>query len=210
MVSRKRQENFVDKHDVFEVVDHALAVEEVHGRSEEVPVERLCEPQAPRSRRHVGNRNDLLVANNLHGGHDDEHVDVAREHGAEEEGDHDDGPDGTCDEGLLLLFRLRELLDRWLVVVGCPACRSICAVLFEDVAIPRGTLREAVRAGGHAAGRHALFCGRVGVAASTGATLAMLELDVLFGLGHDCESVGCRIWPSEEATVGRLENLRLR
>jgi len=41
-------------------------------------------------------------------------------------------------------------------------------------------------------------------------TLAMLELDVLFGLGHDCESVGCRIWPSEEATVGRLENLRLR
>lgn len=184
MVRRKRQENLVDKHNVLEVVDHALAVEEVHGRSEEVPIECLCEAQAARSRRHVGNRNDLLVANDLHGGHDDEHVDVAREHGAEEEGDHDDGPDGACDERLLLLFRFRELLNRRLVVVGRPACRGVCAVLFEGLAIPRGTLGEAV-----CAGRHALFCGRVGHAASTGAALAMLELDVLFGLGHDGEPV---------------------
>jgi len=152
VVSRKRQENLVDKNNVLEVVDHTLAVEEVHGRSEEVPVESLGESQAPRSRRHVSNRNDLLVADNLHGGHNDEHVDVTREHGAEEEGDHDDGPDGACDEGLLLLFRFRELLDRRLFVVGRPACRSICAVLLEDISIPRGTLREAVRARRHAAG----------------------------------------------------------
>ena len=80
MVCRKRQKDLVHQHDVLEVVDHAFAVQEVHGGSKEVPVEGLGEAQAACSRWHVCNRNNLLVANNLHGGHDDEHVDVAREH----------------------------------------------------------------------------------------------------------------------------------
>lgn len=38
MVSRKRQEHPIDQDDMLEIVYHAFAVEEVHCRSEEVPV----------------------------------------------------------------------------------------------------------------------------------------------------------------------------
>jgi hypothetical protein len=43
VVGSKGQENLVDQDDVLEVVDDTLAVEEVHGGAQEVPVERLCE-----------------------------------------------------------------------------------------------------------------------------------------------------------------------
>lgn len=46
VVCRKRKEHFVHQDDVLEVVDHTLAVKEVHGRSKEVPIEGLGEAQA--------------------------------------------------------------------------------------------------------------------------------------------------------------------
>lgn len=185
MVSSERQEDLVYQHNVLEVVDHTLAVQEIHGGSEEVPVESLGEAQAACSRRHIGNRNDLLVANNLHGGHDDEHVDVASEHGSKEEGNHDERPDGACDEGLLLLLVLRQLLDGNLLIVGRPASCGICAVLLGGSTVPRGALGTAVRAR-----EAALFCRRVGHAATTHAAIAVLELDVLLGFGHGRGVVG--------------------
>lgn len=208
VVCRERQKNLVHQDDVLEVVDHTLAVQEVHGGSEEVPVESLCEAQTARPRRHICNRNDLLVANNLHGGHNDEHIDVAREHRSEEEGDHDKSPDRACNESLLLLLVFRQLLDRRLLVVGRPASRGVCAVLLVGVAISRRALgvvavwaREA-----------ALFCGRVGHAASTHATIAVLELDVLFGLGHGCGMVGGTVETAARVDFfrGRLVSFRLR
>lgn len=197
MVCRERQKNFVNQYDMLEVVDHALAVQEVHGRSKEVPVESLGEAQAACSRRHVGNRNNLLVADDLHRSHDDEHVDVAGEHGSEEECDHDESPDRACDEGLLLLFVLGQLLDGYLLIVGRPASRSICAVLLRGASIPRRALGAAVPVC-----ESTLFHGRV--AASTHATIAVLELDVLFGLGHGCGIVGV---VGEEVTVETIPEL---
>jgi len=43
MVGSKWQEDLIDQDDVLEVVDDALAVEEVHGGTEEIPVESLGE-----------------------------------------------------------------------------------------------------------------------------------------------------------------------
>ena len=186
MVCRERQKNLIHQNDVLEVVDHTLAVQEVHGGSEEVPVESLGEAQTARSRRHICNGNDLLVANNLHGGHDDEHIDVAREHGSEEEGDHDKSPDRACNESLLLFLVFGQLLDRRLLVVGRPASRGVCAILLVGVAIPRRALGVAAIWAREAA----LFCGRVGHAASTHATIAVLKLDVLFRLRHGCGMEG--------------------
>ena len=45
MVGSKGQEDLVDQDNMLEVVDDALAVEEVHGRTQEIPVECLCEAQ---------------------------------------------------------------------------------------------------------------------------------------------------------------------
>lgn len=125
MVRRKRQKHFVDEYNVLEVVDHTLAVQEVHRRPEKVPVECLSETQAARSRRHVCDRNHLLVADDLHGGHDDEHVDMAGEHGSKEDADHDKGPDRAGDECLPLLLELGLLFHRHLLVVGRPAGGSV-------------------------------------------------------------------------------------
>jgi hypothetical protein len=188
VVRRKRQEHFIHQDDVLEVVDHALAVQEVHGRPEEVPVEGLGEAQAACSRWHIGNRNDLLVTDNLHSGHNDEHVNVASEHGSEEEGDHDKSPDCACDESLLLLFVLGQLLHGNLLIVGRPTSCGVCTVLLVGVAISSGAL------GGVAVdvceNALSLFCGRVGHAASTHTAIAVLELDVLFGLSHRRGVVG--------------------
>ena len=43
----KRKEHLVHKNNVLEVVDHALSVEKVHGRPEEVPIERPSESEPP-------------------------------------------------------------------------------------------------------------------------------------------------------------------
>ena len=113
---------------------------------------------------------------------------MAREHRSKEEGNHDKSPDRARDECLLLLFVFRKLLDRRLLVVGRPASRGVCAVLLGGVSIPRRALGVAV-----CARKAALFCGRVGHAASTHAAIAVLELDVLFGLGHGRDMSGVMI-----------------
>ena len=42
------------------------------------------------------------------GGNNNNHIDVAGEHAAEEDSDYDESPYSTSDEGLLLLFELRD------------------------------------------------------------------------------------------------------
>ncbi|KAJ8104906.1 hypothetical protein OPT61_g10502 [Boeremia exigua] len=67
VVGGQGQQDAVDQQDVLEVVDDALAVQEVHGGAEEVPVQRLGEAQAAGLAGDVGDRNDLLEADDLHG-----------------------------------------------------------------------------------------------------------------------------------------------
>ena len=100
---RKRQQDPVNQHDVLEIVDHAFTVEKVHRRAEKIPVQRFREPQTSCPRRYVGDGDDLFEADDLHGRHDHDHVDVPGEHAAEEDADHYEGPDGAGDEGLFLL-----------------------------------------------------------------------------------------------------------
>ena len=104
MVRRERQQHTIDQHDMLEVVDHALAVEKVHGRAEEVPVQRFGETEASCARRHVRYCNDLLEADDLDSSDNDDHVDVTSEHATEEDADHHESPDGSGNEALLLLL----------------------------------------------------------------------------------------------------------
>lgn len=113
MVGGQGQEDAVDEHDMLEVVDDGLAVEEVHGGDEPVPVEVLGGPQLSRAAGHAGDGDDLLERDDLDDGYADDDVDVAREEGGEEEADHDEGPEGADDEVglfLLVLGRLRGLV----------------------------------------------------------------------------------------------------
>lgn len=47
VVGSEREENLVDEDDVLEVVNDTLPVEEVHCAAQKVPIQTLCEPQAP-------------------------------------------------------------------------------------------------------------------------------------------------------------------
>jgi hypothetical protein len=112
MVGSEREQNAVDQQDVLEVVDDALAIEEVHGSAEEVPVERLGEAQTASLAGHIGDCNDLFEGDDLHGGDDDDDVDVAGAEDPEEAEDHDEGPYCAFYEvGLFLLVLAR---GRWL------------------------------------------------------------------------------------------------
>ena len=104
MVGREGQQNAVDKEDVLEIVDDALAVEKIHGGPQEVPVERLGEAQTPRLARHSVYGNDLLEGDDLDSGDYDYDVDVAGEQGPEEAAQHDKGPYGPRVEVLELLL----------------------------------------------------------------------------------------------------------
>ena len=44
VVGGERKQDSVDEDNVFEVVEDAFAVQEVHGDSQEVPVQGFCEP----------------------------------------------------------------------------------------------------------------------------------------------------------------------
>jgi hypothetical protein len=114
MVRSERQQDTIDQNNVLEVVDDALAVEKVHCRPEEIPVQCLGEAQAPCATRDIGNCNDFFERNDLHSGDDDDDVDVAGEHASEKDTDHDEGPDHPRDEGLLLLLEVGQLLLLWL------------------------------------------------------------------------------------------------
>ena len=65
VVGSKREEDLVDEDNVLEVVNDALSVQEVHCRTQEIPVQALRKPQAPGAARYVGNGDDLLEGNYL-------------------------------------------------------------------------------------------------------------------------------------------------
>jgi hypothetical protein len=113
VVGRQGKQDSVDKQNVLEVVDDALAVQEVHGGSQEVPVQRFGEAQAAGLAGDVGYRNDLLEADDLDSGDDNNDVQVASAEGEEEASDHDQGPCGAHDEVGLLLLVLALLGDWW-------------------------------------------------------------------------------------------------
>lgn len=105
MVGSQGQQQTVHHEDVLEVVDDALAVQEVHGGAEEVPVERLCETQAAGLAGHVCDCNDLLEGDALDGRDHDDDKEVACAEGPEEGGNHDESPYGAGNEvGLFLLI----------------------------------------------------------------------------------------------------------
>lgn len=127
---------------MLEVVDDTLAVEEIHGRSKEIPVESLCETQLTSSAGNVGDGNDLLEGDDLDGSDDDDDVDVTGEHCDEEEDDHDESPDSSGDEGLLLLFifalrrRVLRLQGDMLAFKGARAERHWLALSSSVVQAP--------------------------------------------------------------------------
>jgi hypothetical protein len=106
VVGRQGKQQAVHHQDVLEVVDHTLAVQEVHGSAQEVPVQRLGEAQTAGLARHVRNCNDLLKRYNLHRGDDDDNEEVAGAEGPEEARNHDKGPYCARYEVGLLLFVL--------------------------------------------------------------------------------------------------------
>lgn len=111
MVGGQRQENLVYQNNVLEVVDDSLAVQEVHGRCQPVPVEALCRSEGTGATGDIGNGNDLLEGDDLDCGDDEDDVDVAHEQRSEEASEHDERPEGARHEvGLLLLVLCIPLL----------------------------------------------------------------------------------------------------
>lgn len=114
MVGSQRQQDLVNEDNVLEVVDDALAVEEIHGSSQPVPVQALGGAQGSGATGDVGNGDDLLEGDDLDSGDDEDNVDVAHEQSSEEHGEHDKGPEGSGHEvGLFLLILGLLLLGRW-------------------------------------------------------------------------------------------------
>lgn len=108
MVSCKRKKHFVHQHNMLEIIDDTLAIEEVHCRSQPIPVQCLGELQSTRATRHIGNGNDFLEGYYLDCSHNRYDVDVAHEHGPEEYANHEECPYRSSDESLLLLFVLSD------------------------------------------------------------------------------------------------------
>lgn len=108
MVCCEWQQYPIHQQNVFEIVDDALSVEKVHGCSQKVPVQRFREPQVPVFAGDIGNRNNLLEGDDLHGRNDGNEVYVAGEHRTKETGNHDKGPYRSSDEGLFLLLVVRD------------------------------------------------------------------------------------------------------
>ena len=113
MVGGQGEQDPVNEQNVLEVVDDALAVQEVHGSAQEVPVQRLGEAQAAGLAWDVGYGNHLLEADDLDGGNDDDDVQVAGAEGKEEAADHDQRPCCADDEVCLFLLILALLGDLW-------------------------------------------------------------------------------------------------
>lgn len=106
MVSCEGQQDTIHEQYVLEVVYDALAIQKVHCCPQKIPVQRLGEAETAGAAGHIGYGNDLLEGYDLYRGHDDDDVDMAGRHGAEEEGDHYQGPHSTLHEVRLLLFIL--------------------------------------------------------------------------------------------------------
>lgn len=103
MMRRERQQHPINQNHMFEIINHTLPIQKIHRRAQKIPIQRLGEAQAARAGGDVGDGDDFFEADDLDGGDDDEDVDVAGEHAAEEDADHDEGPGGAGDEGLFLL-----------------------------------------------------------------------------------------------------------
>lgn len=91
---------------MFEVVDDRLAIEEVHGSRQPVPVETLSRSQGTGAAGNVGNGDDFFEGDNLDSGDDADDVDVAHEERGEEERKHDKCPESARYEVGLFLFVL--------------------------------------------------------------------------------------------------------
>jgi len=97
---------------MLQIVDDALAIQEVHGCGQPVPVETLGRAQVAGLARQVGNGNDLLERDNLNSCDDGQHVNMTHKEGGEKTTNHDEGPESACDEvGLLLLVLGLGVLD---------------------------------------------------------------------------------------------------
>lgn len=108
MVCCEWQQYSIHQQNVFEVVDDALSVKEVHGCSQKVPIQRFREPQVPVFAGDICNRNNFLKGDDLNCGNDGNEVYMSREHRTKEAGNHDKGPYRSSDEGLFLLLVVRE------------------------------------------------------------------------------------------------------
>lgn len=106
MMCCKRQQHFVDENDMLKVVYHALTIQEVHGRPQEVPIETSRERKIPGSAWHCCNSDDFLKRDDLYGCNDADDVDMPGKEADEEGRDHHEGPYGPGYEGLFLLLVL--------------------------------------------------------------------------------------------------------
>lgn len=109
MVSSKGKQDAVDQQDMLEIVDDTFAIEEVHGGSQEVPVQRLGEAQVSRLAGNGMYGDDLFEGYYLESGDEDDDVDVTREEGPKEATKHSKSPYSARVEvlHLLLVFGLR-------------------------------------------------------------------------------------------------------
>jgi hypothetical protein len=94
---------------MLEIVDHAFSIQKVHGRGQEIPVERLGKADVLLPAGYICNGNDFLERNDLDCRDDADDVNVARKHGNEEEGNHHKRPYCPSDECLLLLLIFGQL-----------------------------------------------------------------------------------------------------
>lgn len=91
---------------MLEVVDHALAVQEIHRCGQEIPVQRFGEAQILLLVRDIGDSNNLLEGYDLDPGDEGNNIDMTGEQGDEETGNHHEGPYRSGNEGLFLLLIL--------------------------------------------------------------------------------------------------------
>lgn len=92
MMSRHDLQCPVKEDDVPKIVDDALAVEEIHGRAQKVPIQSLGEAQVAGLAGDIGDGDDLLERNDLYGSDDEDDVYVAHEQRKEKTANHDEGP----------------------------------------------------------------------------------------------------------------------
>lgn len=91
---------------MFEIVDDAFAIEEVHCGRQEVPVQGLSQRKILRFSGYGRDCNDFFEGDDLDSGHHGDDVNVTCKHGGEEGCYHYQRPYCACDEGLLFLFVL--------------------------------------------------------------------------------------------------------
>jgi hypothetical protein len=114
MVRCKGQKHLIYKHNMLEVVYDTFPIQEVHGCSQPVPIQRLCESQSSFSAWNARNGNDLFERYYLNRCNNCNYVNVPHEHRSEETAYHDKGPYRSGDESLLFLLIFGNL---WLLSI---------------------------------------------------------------------------------------------